>query len=126
MWERRSGGATTGGRARGGECAMAGRMRRAGALIGGAAIASIAAGGAARAGAPSTTTIGANSPTNATTFCDVNPPSGVGIVIHDPSYTVPLGGGRITSFAFQNDGTNAGIQLNFLVIRPVGGGGSMV
>jgi hypothetical protein len=39
----------------------------------------------------------------------------------DTSYVVPPGGGFITSFSFQSVPTNANTQLDFLVLRPVGG-----
>jgi hypothetical protein len=45
-------------------------------------------------------------------------------VYADASYVVPAGGGTITSFSFQSFGpplSNAGQQLDFLVLRPAGG-----
>ncbi|MGZ4183356.1 MAG: hypothetical protein ACXVUL_22060, partial [Solirubrobacteraceae bacterium] len=43
----------------------------------------------------------------------------------DTSYIVPSGG-TITSFSFQSDATNAGQQLDFLALRPVAGGYTVV
>jgi hypothetical protein len=39
----------------------------------------------------------------------------------DTNYVVPSGGGTITSFSFQSVASNAGQQLDFLVLRPAGG-----
>ena len=39
----------------------------------------------------------------------------------DPTYVVPPGGGRITSFSFLSGPGNAGQQLEFLILRPAGG-----
>jgi hypothetical protein len=43
-------------------------------------------------------------------------------VLGDMSYVVPRGGGTITSFSFDSDSSNAGQQVEFLVLRPMGGG----
>lgn len=45
---------------------------------------------------------------------------GPGAVYGDSGYVVPSGGGRITSFSFQSDSSNAGWQLDLLVLRPEG------
>jgi hypothetical protein len=42
----------------------------------------------------------------------------------EPTYSVPRGGGTITSFSFWSDANNPGQVLEFLVLRPAGGGGS--
>jgi hypothetical protein len=52
-------------------------------------------------------------------------PSG-GAVEADSSYVVPSGGGTITSFSFQSDSSNAGQQVDFLVLRPGTSGYSVV
>jgi hypothetical protein len=41
-----------------------------------------------------------------------------GSVHADRTYAVPSGGGTITSFSFQSDSSNAGHQVDFLVLRP--------
>jgi hypothetical protein len=43
-------------------------------------------------------------------------------VLADTTYVVPPGGGFITSFSFQSGPGNEGQQLDFLVLRPTGGG----
>ncbi|MGB0096826.1 MAG: hypothetical protein WBP81_30340 [Solirubrobacteraceae bacterium] len=47
---------------------------------------------------------------------------GSGAVYGDPTYVVPSGGGTITSFSFRSDTTDSGDTLDFLVLRPTGGG----
>ena len=47
-----------------------------------------------------------------------------GTVVADTNYVVPAGGGTITSFSFQSDPTDSGIQLDFLVLRPTATAGS--
>jgi hypothetical protein len=42
------------------------------------------------------------------------------VVLADTNYVVPAGGGVITSFSFQS--TGSGQQVDFLVLRPTGGG----
>src|SRR5690242_17594169 len=75
------------------------------------------AGSAATAGA---TTIGANGPIATGSQCNIEfTTAGQGAVWLDSTYTVPAGGGQISSFAFQNDGQNAGVVLDFAVLRPV-------
>jgi hypothetical protein len=44
------------------------------------------------------------------------------VVLADTTYVVPPGGGFITSFSFQSGPGNEGQQLDFLVLRPTGGG----
>jgi hypothetical protein len=45
---------------------------------------------------------------------------GADVVAADPSYVVPAGGGRVTSFSFQSGPENPGEQLDFLVLRSTG------
>jgi hypothetical protein len=45
-----------------------------------------------------------------------------GAVAGDGDYVVPSSGGRITSFSFQSTSANAGNPIDFLVLRPAGGG----
>jgi hypothetical protein len=42
-------------------------------------------------------------------------------VAGDTNYVVPSGGGMVTSFSFQSTAANAGQQVAFLVLRPIGG-----
>jgi hypothetical protein len=44
----------------------------------------------------------------------------------DPSYVVPPPGGTITSFSFQSVSFDAGRQLDFLALRPIAGGYTVV
>lgn len=48
------------------------------------------------------------------TFCSET------VVVVEPSYVVPAGGGTIVSFAFETSAATAGDQLDFLVLRPTG------
>jgi uncharacterized repeat protein (TIGR01451 family) len=41
--------------------------------------------------------------------------------VADSSYVVPAGGGAVTSFSFESTVFDAGSQVDFLVLRPVGG-----
>ena len=43
------------------------------------------------------------------------------LFVGDTNYVVPSGGGKITSFSFESDGTNTGEQVDFLVLRQVSG-----
>ncbi|MGN6168260.1 MAG: hypothetical protein ACTHQQ_08825, partial [Solirubrobacteraceae bacterium] len=43
-----------------------------------------------------------------------------GALYADEGYVVPSGGGKITSFSFLSDSSNAGEPLDFLVLRPDG------
>jgi hypothetical protein len=79
------------------------------------AVASLSA--TASAGVVTTTTIGANSPIASGSTCSVSGSAGTGQVFIDEFDRVPAGGGLITSFAFQNDGQNAGVQVDFKVMR---------
>jgi hypothetical protein len=92
------------------------RLRACAAALGLAACGTLAA-----AGAASATTIGANAPLLVNSSCGVTADQGLGDVWYDTAYAAP-GGGQITSFAFQNDGRNAGNILDFVALRSVGTG----
>jgi hypothetical protein len=84
-----------------------------------AALGLAAFGALASAGAAGAATIGANAPIS-TGACAITADTGQGDIWFDKSYAVSSAGGRITSFAFQNDGLNAGNALDFVVLRDVG------
>src|SRR4051812_7167305 len=67
------------------------------------------------------TTIGATSATGS--GCSLSGQAGKGFVLFDPTFSVPAGGGQVTSFTRPDDAGSDGIMLDYKVLRPVGDGG---